>query len=69
MISWNMLIGYIEKLQELPNGSGTEIEFTYKGIEYGICSYRDFCDIEKCSELPDPYGKYVFSDREEYRYQ
>lgn len=47
MISWKTLIEYIEKLQELPNGSGSEIEFHYKGIEYGICSYKDSCDIQK----------------------
>ena len=50
MISWETLVGYIEKLQELPNGSGTEIEFSYNGKDYGICSYRDSCDLQDCGE-------------------
>ena len=45
MISWNELVKCIEKLQELPNGYGSEIEFTYRGVEYGIVCYEDYCDI------------------------
>lgn len=40
MISWKELVSCIEKLEELPNGGGSEIEFRYQGAEYGIVSYR-----------------------------
>ena len=69
MISWKSLIECIEKLQELPNGSGTEIEFTYQGVEYGICSYRDFCDIQKIPEYNFNGNKYVFTEEKEYSYK
>ena len=52
MISWNNLVTCIQKLEELPNGGGSEIEFTYQGTEYGIVSYRDFCDLER---IPDSH--------------
>ena len=48
MISWKELISYIEKLQELPNGGGTEVFFCYEGTEYCIVSYKGKCDIQKC---------------------
>ncbi len=51
MISWKQLVENIEKLEELPNGKGTEIEFSYKGVEYGIVSYGSSCDIMKCSDV------------------
>jgi len=69
MISWKTLIEYIEKLQELPNGSGTEIEFHYKGIEYGICSYKDSCDIEKISDCSYQNGTLICSDEKIYTYK
>ena len=68
MISWKKLIECIERLQELPNGSGSEIEFHYKGIEYCICSYKDSCDIQKGSDCSFQNGSLVYSDEKVYTY-
>ncbi len=65
MISWNNLVTCIQKLEELPNGGGSEIEFTYHGVEYGIVSYRDFCDLER---IPDPHDNENATDSEEPYY-
>ena len=46
------MVTCIQRLEELPNGGGSEIEFTYQGAEYGIVSYRDFCDLER---IPDSH--------------
>jgi hypothetical protein len=69
MISWKTLIEYIEKLQELPNGSGSEIEFHYKGIEYCICSYKESCDIQKGSDCSYQNGTLIYSDEKIYTYR
>ncbi len=52
MISWNTLVSCVQKLEELPNGGGSEIEFTYQGVEFSIVSYRGSCKLEK---IPDSY--------------
>ena len=53
MITWAKLIECIRKLEELPNGAGTEVSVTYKGTDYMIISYGKKCDIQKCSSY-DP---------------
>ena len=69
MIEWKELIKCIEKLKELPNGSGSEIEFCYQGIEYVIGSYKDSCDIQKASyvELGQD-GELTCTDETAYTY-
>lgn len=49
-ISWRELVWRIEKIQKFPYGNGTEIFFDYKGERYVICSHRESCDIQKCSD-------------------
>jgi len=69
MIPWKTLIECIEKLQELPNGSGSEIEFHYKGIEYCICSYKDSCDIQESADWSFQNSALVYSDEMVYTYK
>ncbi len=45
MITWNHLVECIEKLETLPNGGGSEIEFTYNDVDYGIVSHPNRVDI------------------------
>ena len=45
MITWNRLVECIEKLETLPNGGGSEIEFTYNDVTYGIVSYPESVEI------------------------
>lgn len=47
MISWDKLVYCIEELEKLKNGNGAEIEFEFKGIEYGITSYKGAPEISR----------------------
>ena len=40
MISWNKLSYNLTALAKLPNGGGSEVEFTLNGKNYGIIHYR-----------------------------
>ena len=69
MIAWQDLIYCIEKLEELPNGSGAEIEFCYQGVEYGIVSYRGSCDIGKFSKTNFDGSTFTHSEEQTYSYR
>ncbi|MCR4643826.1 MAG: hypothetical protein K5695_00250 [Oscillospiraceae bacterium] len=69
MITWENLLQCIERLETLPNGSGTEIEFTYNGVEYGIVSYRDNATISKLSEMYFDGKTLSFSDETVYEFK
>ena len=45
MITWDHLVDCIKKLETLPNGGGSEIEFTYNEIDYYIVSHPDCVDL------------------------
>lgn len=68
MISWNNLVSCIEKLEELPNGGGSEIEFTYQGVEYGIVSYRGPCELGTIPEAHFDGHTTVYSEEISYTY-
>ena len=63
------MIYCIEKLKELPNGAGAEIDFCYQGVEYCIVSYRGSCDIEKCSEIIFDGSDFNYSEEQIYTYK
>ena len=45
MITWDELVYDLNELNKLENGGGSEIEFEYNGIEYGIVCYKDWCSL------------------------
>ena len=59
MITWKHLVECIEKLETLPNGGGSEIEFTYNGEEFGIVSYPGCPDITR---LPGTWNDETSAD-------
>ena len=69
MISWQNLIFCIEKLEELPNGNGAEIEFCYQGAEYGVVSNRGSCDIGKCADMIFDGKSVTYSEERIYTYR
>ncbi len=50
MITWDELVYDLNELNKLENGGGSEIEFKYNGIAYGIVCYKD-----RCSFAPTTY--------------
>lgn len=69
MLSRQELINCIEKLQELPNGGGSEIEFYYRGTGYCITSFRDSCDIGKCLGPILDEGKWTYPENPIFTYR
>ena len=69
MISWKDLISCIERLEELPNGGGSEIEFCYQGVEYGIVSDRGLCYIGKCPDTFFDGSTFSYSEEQEFKYK
>lgn len=45
MITWDELVYDLNELNKLENGGGSEIEFKYNGMEYGIVCYKDWCSF------------------------
>lgn len=65
MISWKHLIYCIEELEKLKNGGGSEIEFEFKGVSYGITSYNGSCEISRFPDIKYDYNlKKVVTERE-----
>ena len=58
-----------EKLEELPNGGGAEIEFRYQGAEYGIVSYCGSCEIGKCPDAIYDGNTLTYSEEQLYTYK
>ena len=69
MISWQDLISCIEKLEELPNGGGAEIEFRYQGAEQGIVSYCSSCENGKCPDVMYDSNTLTYSEEQLYTYK
>jgi len=66
MISWKHLIYCIKELEKLENGGGSEIEFEFKGVSYGITSYRDSCEISRFPDINYDYGLNKIVIKREY---
>lgn len=59
MISWNKLSYNLAALAKLPNGSGSEVEFTLNGKNYVIIYYRHEVTLTYYPDDPETSGKYV----------
>lgn len=69
MITWDYLVQCVEKLQTLPNGGGSEIDFTYRGEEYGIVSYHDSAEISVIPKRTFDNKKTTYSKEEIHRFK
>lgn len=69
MISWKELVSCIERLEELPNGGGPEIEFHHHGAGYGITSHRGLCDLGKFPDAIFDGNTLTYSEEQAYKYR
>ena len=59
MISWNKLSYNLTALAKLPNGGGSEVEFTLNGKNYVLIHYRHEVTLTYYPDDLETSGKYV----------